>query len=292
MSLHRFIVPPPLAIGIHPAPLPTPKTDSKKQEETDKKINKNDGAEGARADPDDKQKARDTPDEKEKAKTKGENPPAQNQCQPSPGPESPGSMINEPPTPASGAKIPPSPAPTPQADSKPARHSITEEHNVEAVEDAKIKASEGPSEIADGVKGKDDAPRTPEPLRLLSPAPKRPVKARLDLDTSKPYPPINTDSRGAYYQYAKALQNEVIYVDIMKDGWMFDQWRSRSEREALAALRGETEIERRKEIEEEKAKRMKRKVPKTSEAILVELWNDLVKAEYNEVSPAHRPAEY
>ena len=54
--------------------------------------------------------------------------------------------------------------------------------------------------------------------------------------------------------------------------------------EALARLRGDAERQRQREVEAEKRRRTVRKVPKTAEGIVLELYNDLVEAKHNEVS--------
>jgi len=75
----------------------------------------------------------------------------------------------------------------------------------------------------------------------------------------------------------------MIYIDVTKDGWLADQWREKPEREALARLRGETEERKEREIEAVRKSREKRKAPKTSGGVLVDLWNDLAETTNQEV---------
>lgn len=125
------------------------------------------------------------------------------------------------------------------------------------------------------------------PLRLLPPCPHRPLRSRLDLNPIRPYPPIDTDPRGAYHKYAKAMQNESLLIDVTKDGWLTEQWREKTEREALARLTGEAEKQRLREVATAMKECEMRKVPQTAEGIILELWNDLVDAKSNEVSKFH-----
>lgn len=97
---------------------------------------------------------------------------------------------------------------------------------------------------------------------------------------------MNTDPRGRYHKYAKAVGAGVIYVDVTKDGWLTQQWKERNEREAMKRLTGEWERELQKEIEKERKRAIKKTVPKTSEGLLLDLWNELVEANNHEVSDA------
>jgi hypothetical protein len=266
MSLHRAIVPPPLALAIVPAPPPKPKED--KSAEKDKV--KEDG---------DKDKQAKTKDVKDGKVDQGEEPRVKKDGEGNKGdekinegkdvnakddkaiklleagnaspiqqPGSPSSNIPEPGTPVNGSErpvvdeAPKVPAPNP---------------------------SQKPTEV------EEPEPKL-EPLQLLGPQPLRPVRARMTL--GQHYPPINTDPRGAYHKYAKGVQAEWILIDVTKDGWLTEQWRERTEREALAKLRGEVIAP---ESDKPKVSRM---VPSTSEEILLQLWNDLVEAKNHEVS--------
>ncbi|WVF72037.1 hypothetical protein IAT40_006849 [Kwoniella sp. CBS 6097] len=123
----------------------------------------------------------------------------------------------------------------------------------------------------------------PEPLRLLRPAPPRPLRTRLELNPSKPYPPIYTDPRGAYHKYARAVGQEWILIDVTKDGWLAEQWKERTEREALKRLTGEWEKELEIEMERQRKRAEIRQVPQQAEKILLQLWNELVEANNHEI---------
>lgn len=108
--------------------------------------------------------------------------------------------------------------------------------------DKSTKAEPGDNPVRTDPESKEDPVKLTKPLaplQLLPPVPHRPLRSRLDLNPSQPYPPIDTDPRGAYYKYAKAVGNETLYIDLTKDGWLTEQWRERGEREALARLTGE-----------------------------------------------------
>ncbi|KAK4686676.1 hypothetical protein P7C73_g3459, partial [Tremellales sp. Uapishka_1] len=235
MSLHRFTVPPPLALAVLPAP--------PKEAEKDKKADK------------DKKPAEPLKAQEKDAAKDDKARPAENVA--SPVPASPNSMIPEPPTPGPGA-APPTPTP---ADSKSPRKKNP----------SLPKEQEKPAEAVG-------------PLKLLSPAPHNYLRAKLDLNPAKPYPPIPADPRGAYHQYAHAVGNEIVYVDITKDSWLGEQWKERSEREALARLTGETERQRLHEIEIDKKRRVKRAVPRGSGEIVMQLWNDVAEAPRRELA--------
>lgn len=175
-------------------------------------------------------------------------------------------MIPEPGTPGSNAP----PTPTPDTAVKP---------------ETEITHVPGPKPAQEDKKEEEDKPPEPlPPIRLVGPAPPRPLRTALDLNPAVPYPPINTDPRGAYYKYAKYNQGQMLYLDVTKDGWLSEQWRDKPEREALAMLRGESEVAAMREAERVRALSEVRKVPATAEEILLQLWNDLVEAVNHEVS--------
>nr|XP_019042348.1 hypothetical protein I302_08950 [Kwoniella bestiolae CBS 10118]OCF21278.1 hypothetical protein I302_08950 [Kwoniella bestiolae CBS 10118] len=276
MSLHRYFVPPPLALAVHPAPPPKPKPTEKEKAEKDKaekeaKDKKDDQQDRDKKKADD---ADDKKDEKEKKQEKDE--PAT--------PATPGSMVPEPPTPAPGA-----------ADDKP---ETPEEDKANVDHEKPTGVKKDPTEAKEGQpeprstnlkdltpEPEEQEPEKPlEPIRLLPPAPFRPIRTKLDLNPLKPYPPIPTDPRGAYHAYAKAVGNEVIYVDVTKDGWLTEQWKERSEREALKRLTGEWERELQRELEKQRENEKIREVPGTAQGILLELWNVLVEADNHEIA--------
>ncbi|RXK38616.1 hypothetical protein M231_04122 [Tremella mesenterica] len=160
--------------------------------------------------------------------------------------------------------------------------------------DAKDEKKKDDKDVKDNKDDKDEKPtddkeeepeEIPPPLKLAGPAPPQPVRAKLDLDPSRPYPPIPIDPRGAYHKYAKGVQAEVMYIDVTKDGWLTEQWKERPEREALALLTGEAEKQRQRELRRLKEEKLQgeRKVPDTAEGILRELWNDLAQARSYEI---------
>ena len=288
MSFRQYIIAPPLALAVSLAPPPKPREkpmEKDKEKKEDKPADK-DKIEDKLPDKDKKDVK---PDEKlrqgnqaavEQGLIKGQEvqkdksaSPADAKTPESPAPPSPASMIPEPPTPASAV------APLPNAGGPDIP--LVPSPNVASTKDdtAKVPTTET-SKAKDEPLGEE---KPLLPLKLLGPAPDRPVRTKLDLDPARPYPPINTDPRGAYYKYAKAIRDERIFIDVTKDGWLTEQWRELPEREALARLRGETEKQKEREIEAEKS-RINRKVPKTSEEILLQLWNDLVEAPHNEAS--------
>ena len=296
MSLQRRIVLPPLALGVHPAPPPkkVDKDDKKKSESKDKakdggkdEQQKDEKGENEKKDvKDGGDKRDDKNDDKEKQddkEEKGNKQPVDSPGVPAPGhpaekeasaspdnaaavPDSPASMIPEPGTPGSNAP----PTPTPDTAVKP---------------ETEITHVPGPKPAQEDKKEEEDKPPEPlPPIRLVGPAPPRPLRTALDLNPAVPYPPINTDPRGAYYKYAKYNQGQMLYLDVTKDGWLSEQWRDKPEREALAMLRGESEVAAMREAERVRALSEVRKVPATAEEILLQLWNDLVEAVNHEVS--------
>jgi hypothetical protein len=112
------------------------------------------------------------------------------------------------------------------------------------------------------------------------------------LNPSHPWPPLESDPRGAYHLYAKGCYKgiiESVYIDVTKDGWMSEHWKEKSERDALAKLRGEDLRQARRELEWQAKLKEGRKVPKSAGDVLLCLWNLLVEAPNNEVShlPTH-----
>ena len=324
MSLHRYLVPPPLALAISPAkPHPLPRTDTEKKSDDKAKAKEQEPV----ANPDDK-KAQDKPipkgDDEVKpdpvAKAGGDQV------------KTPGSMVPEPPTPADDAVDPDAKASpdAPQLDAAEGGQGVKEvkadipspdnkhvnvnaagvdgsdkakvakEDAVAAPQDADAKADTTDKEAIIGpkteaeAKASQDAELEPEPLRLIGPPPKYPIRTRLDLDPSKPWPPVEPDPRGAYHLYAKGCNKgiiESVYIDVTKDGWMSEHWREKSERDALERLRGEDLKRAKRELEVEARRREIRKVPKKAGDVLLMLWNMLVEAPNNEVSPMGRAIE-
>jgi hypothetical protein len=72
---------------------------------------------------------------------------------------------------------------------------------------------------------------------------------------------------------------------------MSEQWKDKSERDALAKLRGDDLKKASRELEMEARKRRTRKVPKKADEVLIMLWNILVEAPNNEVSIEVYPCE-
>ncbi|WVQ71713.1 hypothetical protein IAR50_001254 [Cryptococcus sp. DSM 104548] len=271
MSLHRFYPPPPLALAVHPAPTPKSRGvfDKAKKERVDPEVNKEKEA-----------------NHKKEEKVKDE------------APHTPASDQPEPPTPAPGTP------PVHDEDEKKKEDAAQGHDKPEkAAEDKQNQTSDQAAQTASAKEGssidngephdpeakakdyKDEPEPEPiEPLILLSPAPEGPLRTRLDLPPGVVYPPVSTDPRGAYYKYAKAVGNAPCWIDVTKDGWLAPQWKERTEREALKRLTGEWEKELSREVEKEKKKTIKRKVPTSSEDLLLDLWNDLVVEENHELS--------
>jgi hypothetical protein len=297
MSLHQYLVPPPLALAIHPAP-PYKSSSADKDKDKDKDKKPDDKAKEAKdgAKQDDKKnqdKLVDGPgdaDDKEgKAPQEADK---ANRGEAALG--SPGSMIPEPATPATGVigdGDEPVPVPKDEADKPAELKPDLETTDKDDANDPDVKDSKD-ADSKDKAKAKDQDPEPkpeplPEPLRLIGPSPKLPIRTKLDLDPSKPWPPIETDPRGAYHKYAKGVYRglkESLRIDVTKDGWMSEQWREKSERDALARLRGNDVKKAQRELEAEARRREVRKVPKEAGGVLMLLWNALVEAPNNEVS--------
>ena len=322
MSLHRYLVSPPLAIAIAPAkPHPPPRTEKKsdpqdKDKEKDKVQGQAKQEENKIQDP--------NPDPGPKADADPAKPQIDGAIKaagiplhiPNAGPTTPVSMIPEPPTPADGIVV--------DADAKPPTpddpifkpKDQPDETKLEAIDvtpDGKPKdnlvhrADEVKADKPEAVKPKNDPENKPkepfigplpkpesdevelipEPLRLIGPPPKYPIRTILDLNPSHPWPPIESDPRGAYHHYAKGCYRgliESVYIDVTKDGWMSGHWKDKSERDALAKLRGEDLRKARRELEWQGRLTEGRKVPKSAGDVLLCLWNLLVEAPNNEVS--------
>ena len=307
MSFHRYIVPPPLVLAVHPAPPPKPQPEVKKDKDGKPIVQAKKDKDGKPVPPvKDGEKAKPA-DDKDKVQVREKDD--------KDSPDSPKSDAAEPPTPAPGedakeeegkatkgdkigaAKVQDEVGkgedqcrPADDKKDSPEQKDKTDEK----VKDESDKKDEGKGEKDKKDKDKDEKEKEqepevpPPPLNLAGPAPARPLRARLDLDPSQPYPPVHVDPRGAYHKYAKAVQGEMIYLDVTKDGWLAEQWRERPEREALAELTGVAERDRQREMSRVIEAEMTgvRKVPETAEEILKDLWNDLAKAPSNEVSPA------
>jgi hypothetical protein len=306
MSLHRYLVSPPLAIAIAPAkPHPPPRTE-KKPEPQDKVKQEEKKVEGPAPDPNQKADADADPT---KPKADGVVKPHFEPKAALQGgvPDTPGSMIPEPPTPADGAddghaQASPTPdTPIAQVKDTPDEAKPKDDDPIDTAVDEKDKTKVDPSDEAkpkpDTDKSTGPLPKPygpepepelePEPLRLVGPPPKYPIRTRLDLNPSHPWPPIESDPRGAYHHYAKGCYKgiiESVYIDVTKDGWMSEHWKEKSERDALAKLRGEDLRKARRELEWQGKLRQRRKVPKSAGEVLLMLWNLLVEAPNNEVS--------
>ncbi|OCF74261.1 hypothetical protein I204_04631 [Kwoniella mangroviensis CBS 8886] len=282
MSLHRYFVPPPLALAVHPAPPPKPKPTDKKTENKKEKDAKDDKDIDK---PKDEVKEKVNKDEEQKRKER-EGPAT---------PVTPGSMVPEPATPTPGDGD--DGADTPQADDKAVVENKgraekgEDPQPADEKKDSPDKNKSKSTQIKDLTPDPEPEPAPPEesekplePIRLLPPAPFRPIRTQLDINPLKPYPLIPSDPRGAYHAYAKAVGNEVIYVDVTKDGWLTEQWKERSEREALKRLTGEWQRDLKRELEKQRESNKVRELPKTAEGILLELWNVLVEADNHEIS--------
>jgi len=179
-----------------------------------------------------------------------------------------------------------------QAQAEPVSKDIKDTKDTKGNEDTKetkkTKETKDPKDIKEAKESADiekfEEEEQPKPIRLLGPIPHKPLRTRLALDPTRPYPPIYTDPRGAYHKYAKFMTNEWILIDVTKDGWLAPQWKEKSEREALARLRGEVYAQAEKERELIRKERVKRKVPNSAQGILLDLWNDLAVAPREEVS--------
>lgn len=225
-------------------------------------------------------------------------------------PNTPGSMVPEPPTPADGAvangdDIPKEPETKdkPKASDNKQAVDTTSHQTADEPEEAKADSPVGsqadkpanPSNQEGFIGplpkpyGPEPEPELiPEPLRLIGPPPKYPIRTRLDLNSHHPWPPIESDPRGAYTKYAKGCYKgmiESVYIDVTKDGWMTEHWKEKSERDALSRLRGEDLRKARRELEWQGKLKAGRKVPKSAGEVLLMLWNLLVEAPNNEVSP-------
>lgn len=321
MSLHQYLVSPPLAIAIVPAkPHPPPRTE-KKSDPQNKDIDK----EKEKGKQEEKKVEGPTPDPKADAdaakheadgvvKDQGV---GANKDQGDGEPNTPGSMNPEPPTPAedivadADPQASPSPNDTPaDAKDKPQESKPKEDVVADDLKDgdtaAKAKAEAGKANAGQTKPKPDTAPKEPFigplpnpdsedpepelepiPLRLIGPPPKYPIRTKLDLDPSQPWPPVESDPRGVYHHYAKGCHKgiiESVYIDVTKDGWMTEHWKEKTERDALAKLRGADLGKARRELEWQGKLKQRKKVPKTAGEILLCLWNLLVEAPNNEVS--------
>jgi len=310
MSLHRYLVSPPLAIAIAPAkPHPPPRTE-KKPEPQDKVKQEEQKVEGPALNPDPNQKADADP---AKPKADGVVKP---QAEPKADvqgviPHTPGSMVPEPATPdhdnARESPVPNAPlvaVKDTSGDNKPKTgnpiNTAKDDKDKQDINPADEPKAESPADKYDpnpkepfiGPLPKPYGPEPepelePEPLRLIGPPPKYPIRTRLDLNQSHSWPPIESDPRGAYHHYAKGCFKgiiESVYIDVTKDGWMSEHWKEKSERDALAKLRGEDLRKARRELEWQGKLTQRRKVPKSAGDVLLMLWNLLVEAPNNEVS--------
>ncbi|WVQ67288.1 uncharacterized protein L199_005483 [Kwoniella botswanensis] len=286
MSLHRYFVPPPLALAVHPAPPPKPKpTDKEKDKKTENKKEK-DAKDNKEIDkPPEEAKEKVNIDEEQKKKERGG--PAT--------PATPRSMVPEPATPAPGDGDGDGGVDTPEADDKAVvkDKGRAEKGKDPQPADAKKDTPDNNKVTSTQIKdltpepepeASEESEKPLEPIRLLPPAPFRPIRTKLDLNPLKLYPPIPSDPRGAYHAYAKAVGNEVIYVDVTKDGWLTEQWKERSEREALKRLTGEWQRDLKRELEKQRESNKVRELPRTAEGILLELWNVLVEAYNHEIA--------
>jgi hypothetical protein len=305
MSLHQYLVPPPLALAIHPAPpyksSSADKSKDKKPDDKEKKPDNNakQQDDNAKQQDDKKDKPVDSPGDNGQINgdadgAKGAPPPADKAEEGAePAPISPGSMVPEPATPATSVVADadkPAELKLVMKEDEPANKASDQiEVNKPAHQDSKDMPRDQDSED----KPKDPEPEPlPEPLRLIGPCPKLPIRTKLDLDPSKPWPPIETDPRGAYHHYAKGVYRglkESLRIDVTKDGWMSEQWREKVERDALARLRGEDVKKAQRELEAEARRRQVKKVPSGAGEVLLLLWNALVEAPNNEVGDHFSP---
>ncbi|WVO13944.1 hypothetical protein L204_101569 [Cryptococcus depauperatus] len=277
MSLHPALPPPPLALAIHPAPPPRPRISEKDKERKAK----------ADAEAKDKKddKAKEVPEKGKQNVSIDKEKPKGKEVEAPPTPTSPKSDLPEPPTPAVNAVV------EDVKEKKPKAAEKSGENDSGNQKGGKQVTGQGAKDNTDTVKAneksdqdeKDESEIELEPLILLPPAPHRCVLTRIDLPPGVVYPPVDTDPRGAYHKYAKAVGNEGALVDITKDGWLAPQWKERTEREALKRLTGEWEKELEREIEKERKRATRRKVPETSEGLLLDLWNELTEAPNNEL---------
>lgn len=312
MSLHQYLVPPPLALAIHPAPpYKSSSADKDKTKDKDKDKDKKGDVKSKAAEGEGEEVKQDKADPENKGADHGvvkggaalppdvvaeqEDSPAADQGA---GPASPGSMVPEPATPASGVLPAEAEVPHPEKakalETQPVAHDDKLKPNDSAHTDATAKDEDKDKKSKDDSASKpDEKPEPePEPLCLVGPCPKLPIRTKLDLDPSKPWPPIETDPRGAYHHYAKGVYRglkESLRIDVTKDGWMSEQWREKSERDALARLRGEDIKKAQRELEVEARRREVKKVPKKAGEVLLLLWNALVEAPNNEVGRPDSP---
>ncbi|KIR32732.1 hypothetical protein I352_04667 [Cryptococcus deuterogattii MMRL2647] len=185
MSLHRYFPRPPLALAIHPAPPSRPKVTNRDRDDKTKA--------NLQAKADEEQQDQEAPGGKGAQCT-----PAKREATPKnnnevvPTPVSPGSNLPEPPTPALGAIISDSDKEADGKQSQPEQKDndrIGINDNTSKLTPGQISEvlAEGKENVAEHMHKEPDS--EPEPLVLLSPAPNRPLKARLDLSPSVVYPP-------------------------------------------------------------------------------------------------------
>jgi hypothetical protein len=314
MSLHRYLAPPPLALAVHPAPA-LKSREERKLEEAEK--------ERAKAEAKDKAKEKAAAQEAAKGEQKptgeagdGESKGDGQDGAARDGKDDKAAKLDKTPqlqksgkdlkvavggnngvlAPTNPVENDPSPPGKVVAGAQPVP-AANDVQSAKSGADPRAGHAAGAKPAVEAAKDTGPAPAQPKPLRLLIPVPLRPLRARLDLDPTRPYPPVYTDPRGAYHKYAKALQQtNDVYIDVTKDGWLAPQWKERAEREALARLTGEAdkEVERAVKGETEHGKGGGKKVPESAGEMVLELWNALVDTpshEVSQISQRHRNRE-
>lgn len=293
MSLHPYIPPPPLALAIVPAPPIKPSKPKPKHEKKDRPADKADAdinePKKARADDDadGKQKADGGADDAHETLVDGEDEGGVRAEPKKLGAKEDKQIPDVPETPLTPVSMMPEP-PTPDVAQADARDNATPEVKADDIKpDPKSQDNTtGDAPTPKKEEDKDEPEPEPKPLRLTGPTPHTPIRTRLSMNPIKPYPPIDTDPRGAYHFYAKGCSKEWILIDVTKDGWLSEFFKGKEEREALARLRGEDVRKAEKEAEKlfKQEERGKRVVPETAGDLLVQLWNDLAEAPWTEVS--------
>lgn len=325
MSLHPYIPPPPLALTIVPAPPikpPKPRDKDKEAEKNDKPADQDQNQNQGKDKDKDKAKADDKdakpgdagnkPDEKEAGGKKADDgddahktlvdighnendaakpidAPMANAVQ-AEGEKQMPDVPETPLTPVSMLAGPPTPAlaegdAQPDGADKPKEDKAAVEGKAPNGEVKSAPENKDEKDKKEGPEPEPEAEAESKPLCLIGPTPHTPIRTRLSMNQAKPYPPIDTDPRGAYHLYAKGCSKEWILIDVTKDGWMSENWRGKEERDALARLRGEDVRRAERELEKVAKLREKREVPATAGELLVQLWNDLAEAPWTEVSP-------
>lgn len=190
----------------------------------------------------------------------------------------------EPPTPATGL---PAESPTAAA----VAHGNDGNDDKIDKDDNEGKGEQGDKTDKAKAAGADDAdtktPAPVKPLDLAGPKPLKPLVAEMEADLAAcQYPAILCDPRGAYHKYARMMTGDSprIRIDMVRDGWLHEPWRERTERDALERLDGRATTRLAKSLEKAAERRGTRKVPHSAEELLKELWNDCLDMPHREVS--------